>query len=80
MDFQSLVLLSKAPSKKYIKKLLEYALLAKSNFRSFDQNYQTPVSIHFAADMTLTEAEAQLLLINLGRLINEAGIHNFTNL
>jgi len=80
MDYHSLQLLSKAPSKKYVKKLVEYALLAKSNFRSFDQHYQTPVSANFATDMSLTEAEAQLLLLNLGRLIDEAGAKNFQNL
>lgn len=42
--------------------------------------YQTPVSENFASDMTLTEAEAQDLLINLGKLIDAAGINNFTNL
>lgn len=44
IDFEALNLLNKAPSKKYIKKLLEYALLVKSSFRSFDSLYQTPVS------------------------------------
>lgn len=80
MDYQSLQLLSKAPSKKYVKKLLEYALLAKSNFRSFDQHYQTPVSANFAGDMSLTEVEAQLLLLNLGKLIDQAGVKNFQDL
>lgn len=80
MDYHSLQLLSKAPSKKYVKKLLEYALLAKSNFRSFDHQYQTPVAANFSTDMTLTEDEAQSLLINLGRLIDQAGISNFQNL
>lgn len=80
LNFESLQLLTKAPSKKYMKKLFEYALLAKSSFRSFDPQYQTPVAANFTADMALSEGEAQLLLLNLGRLIDHAGANNFQNL
>ncbi len=44
MDFEILSELEKAPSKKYVRKVLEYAYLIRNKLHSFQEYMETPVS------------------------------------
>ena len=54
MDWQPLQLLLKAPKKKYIKKLIEYAALLMPCKGAIPHNTITPIGQQFATDLELT--------------------------
>ena len=56
VDFGALQCLAKAPSKKYLRKLMEYVVMARSSFRSLDKEELTPVVSNVAEDLELEEA------------------------
>ena len=53
IDFEVLSLLEKAPSKKYIRKLIEDTFLLRNNLESFNKNLQTPVFQNNMTEMGL---------------------------
>jgi hypothetical protein len=44
MNFEALGWLASAPSKKYVRKLLEYAYLFRNKLHAFQEYMETPVS------------------------------------
>lgn len=62
-------ILSKAPKKKYVKKLLEYAAAVADCQRSTPKLLVTPISQQFPTDLELTSEEAHLLVDALIALI-----------
>lgn len=56
-DFKPLELLTKAPSKKYLRKFLEYCFLLRTKTSSFETTQQTPVGTQFWQDFGLQEEE-----------------------
>lgn len=55
MDSETLLLLVNAPSKKYVRKLLEYAYLFRNKLHSFQEFMETPVSASMSQDLQLNE-------------------------
>jgi hypothetical protein len=51
MDWQSLQILLKAPKKKYIKKLIEYAALLMHTKGAVPHDTITPIGQQFASDL-----------------------------
>lgn len=65
MNFQILSLLSQLPSKKYVRKLLEYAYLFRNKLFCFQEFMETPVSAQMPADLQLDELRAHQVPIPL---------------
>ncbi|CAD8056259.1 unnamed protein product [Paramecium sonneborni] len=72
MNFQILGLLSQLPSKKYVRKLFEYAYLFRNKLNSFQEFMETPVSASLPQDLQLTEKQAHTLIIGLVKLLENA--------
>ncbi|CAD8144240.1 unnamed protein product [Paramecium pentaurelia] len=72
MNFQILGLLSQLPSKKYVRKLFEYAYLFRNKLNSFQEFMETPVSASLPQDLQMTEKQAHTLIIGLVKLLESA--------
>jgi hypothetical protein len=48
IDFEVIGNLSKSPSKKYLRKLIEYVIMSRSQFQSFNENSLSPVGRNVA--------------------------------
>lgn len=51
INFGILSILEKAPSKKYIRKLFEYAYLFRNKVYCFEEFMETPVSAQMSSDL-----------------------------
>jgi len=58
IDFKILELLTKAPSKKYLRKFLEYCFLLRSKAKVIEELLKTPVANQFCSDFQLAEDQA----------------------
>ncbi|CAD8047820.1 unnamed protein product [Paramecium primaurelia] len=72
MNFEILGLLSQLPSKKYVRKLFEYAYLFRNKLNSFQEYMETPVSAQLPQDLQMTEKQAHTLIIGLVKLLESA--------
>lgn len=72
MDWEGLQLLLKAPRKKYIKKLLEFAITLAPVRYSAPPLLDTPISQQLPADLQLTPEETHRLIAALIALTNYA--------
>ena len=70
MDWQILNVLSKAPKKKYIRKVVEYAALARHCRQAMPNQAITPIGQQFPQDLQLSAQEAHKLVNALINLIN----------
>ena len=61
IDFETLQQLKSVPSKKYLRKLLEYCFLIRNKLLSFEQFYQTPVATQFHTDFELSESQSHIV-------------------
>ena len=65
IDFKILELLTKAPSKKYLRKFLEYCFLLRNKMKIIEDLLKTPVANQFCQDFQLTEEQAhQVFILN----------------
>jgi hypothetical protein len=69
MDWESINMLSKVPRKKYIKKLLEYALAIAHNQRAVPPLATTPIIQQYPHDLGLSAQEAHKLINSLVNLL-----------
>ena len=69
MDWSALKVLEKAPRKKYIRKLVEYAAMVVHRQSCLPTHVATPVSQQFPQDLELTSEECHQLVSMLGKLI-----------
>ena len=51
-------MLLKAPTKRYITKLFEYCFSIRNKLKCLDDSLQTPISVQFAKNLTLSEDQA----------------------
>ena len=58
-------MLLKAPTKKYITKLFEYCFSIRNKLKCLDESLQTPISVQFAENLTLSEDQAHEVLLFL---------------
>ncbi|CAD8137049.1 unnamed protein product [Paramecium octaurelia] len=72
MNFEILGLLSQLPSKKYVRKLFEYAYLFRNKLNSFQEYMETPVSASLPQDLQISEKQAHTLIIGLVKLLENA--------
>lgn len=57
IDYKILELLTKAPSKKYLRKFLEYCFLFRNKTKAFEELLQTPVATQFSQDFQINEEQ-----------------------
>lgn len=69
MNWDCLGVLAKVPRKKYIKKLLEYAVTVAHCHRAIPSHATTPIAQQFPQDLELTAEEAHQLINSLIRLV-----------
>ena len=58
IDYKILELLTKAPSKKYLRKFLEYCFLLRNKVKIIEELLKTPVANQFCSEFQLTEDQA----------------------
>ncbi|EGR33627.1 hypothetical protein IMG5_047730 [Ichthyophthirius multifiliis] len=80
IDWQILVQLEKCPSKKYLRKIIEFAFIIRNKLNSYNDNYQTPVSQQFYLDLNLSEEQCHKMLVSLVKLLEKAAQNNFKNI
>lgn len=64
IDFKVLELLTKAPSKKYLRKFIEYCFLLRNKIKILEDLLKTPVANQFCQDFQLNEDQAHQVPIN----------------
>ncbi|KAL4494096.1 hypothetical protein ABPG72_016052 [Tetrahymena utriculariae] len=79
IDWEILLFLEKSPSKKYLRKIIEFAYIIRNKLQQYDQNYQTPVSTQFYIDLNLTEEQCHKMLVSTVKLLEKAAQSNFQN-
>ncbi len=65
IDFNKIEILSKAPSKKYLRKLIEYCFLIRNKVNCLDKYDRTPVTENFPQDLNISEADAHSVIMKL---------------
>jgi arsenate reductase-like glutaredoxin family protein len=65
IDFKKIEILSNAPSKKYLRKLIEYCFLVRNKVNCLDKFDRTPVTENFAQDLNISEADAHSVILKL---------------
>lgn len=65
MDWQGLQLLLKAPKKKYVKKLVEFAIAVCGAPSAVPADLTTPISQEFMTDLELSAEESHQLITAL---------------
>ncbi len=58
IDFKTLELLTKAPSKKYLRKFMEYCFLLRNKIKIIEDLLKTPVANQFCQDFQIDEEKA----------------------
>ena len=58
IDFKILELLTKAPSKKYLRKFMEYCFLLRNKIKIIEDFLKTPVANQFCQDFQIDEEQA----------------------
>ena len=69
MDWEILKVLGKAPRKKYIKKIVQYAVMVTHCQQAIPKHAVTPISQQFPQDLQLTAQDAHKLINALVELI-----------
>lgn len=77
MDWESLKMLSKTPRKKYIKKLLEYAVAVAHTQRAVPTLATTPIAQQYPHDLGLSAEDAHKLINSLVNLIQWCQQNNY---